>query len=200
MRHAMSFIPALLLAAPLLSGCAAQIVVSEYDFRPVPRDFNAMVADLNSGARELNRFADVDCRFETDLTANAPTAQHIDLDINGTLGQMGSNASLLAFNGVATPCVPSLPGVAGSVIETITLATDQPLTLGQPVTILSGTITMVGGAVFVSDGLYGRLTVTALNAAEGTATGIFELVAVNRADPADPRYLIMRGGAFNADM
>ncbi len=194
MKKALLLVPAL-----LISGCASQLVVSEYDFRPLPPDFTAMLADLNSGARQLNDFGDVNCRFETDLSTAAPMAQHIDLDINGTVGDPGSNANLLAFNGTALPCTPSLAGVAGNMIVTLNLSTEAPLALGQAVPILAASIVMDDGRVFSSDGLYGRFAVTALHAAEGTATGTFELVAVNRTDPADSRYLIMRGGLFNAD-
>lgn len=195
MRKALILIPAF-----LLSGCAAQVVVSDYDFRPLRADMNALATDLNSGTLQLNNFGDVVCRFQTNLTVAAPMAQHIDLDIYGNVGDTTSNANLLAFNGEALACTPSLNGIPGSLIETINLATDQHLNLGQPVTIISGTIKMTDGAEFVSDGLYGRLTITAVNQTEGTAAGTFELIAVNRADPNDARYLIMRGGFFNADM
>jgi hypothetical protein len=66
--------------------------------------------------------------------------------------------------------------------------------------VIATAVKMADGAEFVSEGLYGRLTITAVNQTEGTAAGTFELIAVNRADPNDTRYLIMRGGFFNADM
>lgn len=186
--------------ALLLSGCAAELVVSEYDFRPLSPGFNTLVNDLNSGARQLNNFGDADCRFETNLTTAAPTAQHIDLDINGSVGLPGSSAHLLAFNGEGITCVPALAGIQGNLIITLDLSSDQPLAIGQAVAILTSTIVMDDGSEWQSDGLYGRFTITALNQAEGTATGIFELVATNRTDTNDTRYLIMRGGLFNADM
>lgn len=191
----------LVLALPLLlAGCAAELVVSEYDFRPLPPDFSQMVSDLNSGARQLNNFGDVDCRFETNLAVAAPVSQHIDLDINGTVGVPGSSAHLLAFNGEGITCVPSLAGVQGNLIITLDFSSDQSLNIGQAVPILTSTIVMDDDSQWQSDGLYGRFTITAINQAEGTATGIFELVATNRTDTNDNRYLIMRGGLFNADM
>jgi len=191
----------LVLALPLLlSGCAAEIVVSEYDFRPLSPSFSGLVSDLNSGARQLNNLGGVDCRFETNLAAAAPTAQHIDLDINGTVGLPGSSAHLLAFNGEGITCVPFLAGVQGNLIVTLDMSSGQPLAIGQAVPILTSTIVMDDDSQWQSDGLYGRFTITALNQAEGTATGIFELVATNRTDTNDTRYLIMRGGLFNADM
>lgn len=186
--------------ALLLPGCAAELVVSEYDFRPLSPGFNTLVNDLNSGARQLNNFGDADCRFETNLTTAAPTAQHIDLDINGAVGLPGSSAHLLAFNGEGITCVPALAGIQGNLIITLDLSSDQPLAIGQAVAILTSTIVMDDGSEWQSDGLYGRFTITAVNQAEGTATGIFELVATNRTDTNDARYLIMRGGLFNADM
>jgi hypothetical protein len=189
-----------LVLAFLLSGCAAELVVSEYDFRPQPPDFSQLVNDLESGARQLNSFGDVDCRFETNLTAAAPISQHIDLDINGAVGSPGSSAHLLAFNGEGITCVPSLSAIPGNLIITLDLSSDQPLAIGQAVPILTSTIVMDDGSQWQSDGLYGRFTITALHPAEGTATGTFELVATNRTDTNDTRYLIMRGGLFNADM
>ena len=190
------------LLVPLLalSGCAAELVASEYDFRPQTAGFSQLVSDLNSGARQLNDFADVDCRFETNLTVPPPTAQHIDLDINGTVGSPGSSAHLLAFNGEAITCVPALSNVQSNLIITLDLSTDQPLAIGQAVPILTSTVVMDDGSQWQSDGLYGRFTITALHPAEGTATGTFELVATNRTDTNDTRFLIMRGGLFNADM
>jgi len=190
------------LLVPLLalSGCAAELVASEYDFRPQGSGFSQFIGDLNSGTRQLNGFADVDCRFQTNLTVPAPTAQHIDLDINGTVGSPGSSAHLLAFNGDAVTCVPALPNGQGNLIITLDTSTDQPLAIGQAVTILTSTIVMDDGSQWQSDGLYGRFTITALHPAEGTATGTFELVATNRTDTNDTRFMIMRGGLFNADM
>lgn len=187
-----------LLVALLLPGCTARIVVSEYDFRPLPPDFNQMIADLNSGARQLNNFGDVACRFETNLTAQAPTAQHIDLDVNGTVGDPNSSAHLLAFNGEGIACAPALAGVPGNLIITLDLSSDQPLVVGQAVPILTSTIVMDDGSQWRSDRLYGSFTITAVHQAEGTATGTFELVATNRTDTGDNRFLIMRGGLFNA--
>src|SRR5262245_6853593 len=107
-----------LLLVPLfaLSGCAADLVASEYDFRPQAPGFSQLVSDLNSGARQLNGIGNVDCRFETNLTVPPPTAQHIDLDINGTVGSPGSSAHLLAFNGEAITCVPAISTVPGNLI------------------------------------------------------------------------------------
>ena len=120
MRTGMVFALAL-----LLQGCAAELVVSEYDFRPLSPSFSGLVSDLNSGARQLNNLGDVDCRFETNLATAAPTAQHIDLDINGTVGVPGSSAHLLAFNGEAVTCVPFLAGVQGNLIITLDLSTSR---------------------------------------------------------------------------
>jgi len=189
-----------LVLALLLPGCAAELVVSEYDFRPQTVGFSQLVSDLNSGARQLNNLGDVDCRFETNLTVAPPISQHIDLDINGTVGSPGSSAHLLAFNGEGITCVPALAGVQGNLIVTLDMSSDQPLAIGQAVPILTSTIVMDDDSQWQSDGLYGRFTITAVNQAEGTATGIFELMATNRTDTSDTRYLIMRGGLFNADM
>ncbi len=186
--------------ALLLPGCAAELVVSEYDFRPQTAGFSGFINDLNSGARELSEFAAVDCRFQTNLTVAPPTSQHIDLDINGAVGSPGSSAHLLAFNGEGITCVPALAGVQGNLIITLDLSSDQPLAIGQAVPILTSTIVMDDNSLWQSDGLYGRFTITAINQAEGTATGTFELVATNRTDTNDTRFLVMRGGLFNADM
>jgi hypothetical protein len=183
-----------------LSGCAAELVVSEYDFRPQGPGFSQLISDLNSGARELNNIGNVDCRFETNLTVAPPISQHIDLDINGAVGSPGSSAHLLAFNGEGITCVPAISTVLGNLIITLDMASDQPLAIGQAVPILTSTIVMDDNSQWQSDGLYGRFTITAVNQAEGTATGIFELVATNRTDTNDTRFLIMRGGLFNADM
>jgi hypothetical protein len=195
MRTSLLFVPLL-----ALSGCAAELVASEYDFRPQGSGFSQFVSDLNSGVRQLNDFADVDCRFQTNLTVPPPTAQHIDLDINGAVGSPGSSAHLLAFNGEGITCVPALSNVQGNLIITLDMSSDQPLAVGQAVPILTSTIVMDDNSQWQSDGLYGRFTVTAVNQAEGTATGIFELVATNRTDANDTRFLMMRGGLFNADM
>ncbi|HEY7687072.1 MAG TPA: hypothetical protein VH835_00180 [Dongiaceae bacterium] len=191
-----------LLLVPLLalSGCAAELVASEYDFRPQGAGFSQFISDLNSGARQLNDFAAVDCRFQTNLTVPPPMSQHIDLDINGAVGSPGSSAHLLAFNGEGITCVPALPNVQGNLIITLDMSSEQPLAVGQAVPILTSTIVMDDNSEWQSDGLYGSFTITALNQAEGTATGIFELVATNRTDTNDTRFLILRGGLFNADM
>jgi hypothetical protein len=105
MRTGMVFALAL-----LLQGCAAELVVSEYDFRPC-RKFSGWSA-TSTAARGSSTISAMWIGLKP-IRGAAP-AQHIDLDINGTVGVPGSSVHLLAFNGEGITWVPSLAGVQGS--------------------------------------------------------------------------------------
>lgn len=186
----------------LVTGCAgARSVVSEYGMRTKPSTFQTTVVDgLNNGTVALDNavvFGEDHCLFETDVSTDSAA---IDLDLNGMVGSAGSNANLFARDGGNEPCPPQGSPLR---ITDINLATDQPLTLNQPVTIVSSTITLSDGSVFSADGLYSKLTIVevepgpdANSTQDDQITGTFELVADSN-DPNDNRYLFMRGGIFS---
>jgi hypothetical protein len=187
----------------LAAGCAGtRYVISEFGMRTKPSTFQATVVDgLNDGTIALDDsvvFGDDHCLFKTDVSTDA---SNIDLDLNGMVGSAGSSARLFARDGGNEPCPPQGSPLG---IADINFLTAQPVSLNQPVAILSSTITLADGSVFSADGLYGKLTIVEVepgpdpnDTGDDQVTGTFELVADNSNDPNDNRYLFLRGGIFS---